>query len=77
MSKKIIQLSTKQCPPCQEYRRKIENIIDKTDYEYEYISLYKGLKNAANAVNGNKTIIGWVCQGKRETAYNFKWKYKN
>lgn len=44
MSKKIIQLSTKQCPPCQEYRRKIENIIDKTDYEYEYISLYNGVE---------------------------------
>ena len=44
MSKKIIQLSTKQCPPCQEYRRKIENIIDKTDYEYEYISLYNGIE---------------------------------
>ncbi len=44
MSKKIIQLSTKQCPLCQEYRRKIENIIDKTDYEYEYISLYNGVE---------------------------------
>lgn len=42
MTKKIIQLSTKQCPPCQRLRGEIEKIIDKTPYTYEYISLYNG-----------------------------------
>lgn len=44
MSKKIIQLSTKQCPPCQKLREEIEKIINKTTYEYEYISLYNGVE---------------------------------
>jgi len=43
MSKKIIQLSTKQCSPCQRLRQEIEAVIDKTPYEYEYISLYNGV----------------------------------
>lgn len=42
MNKKIIQLSTKQCPPYQRLRKDIEKIIDKTPYTYEYISLYNG-----------------------------------
>lgn len=42
MTKKIIQLSTKQCPPCQRLRSEIERVIDKTPYTYEYISLYNG-----------------------------------
>lgn len=42
MSKKIIQLSTKQCAPCQFLRREIEKVIVNTPYEYEYISLYNG-----------------------------------
>ena len=44
MSKKIIQLSTKQCPPCQRLKREIEKIIDKTSYTYEYVSLYNGVE---------------------------------
>jgi hypothetical protein len=44
MSKKIIQLSTKQCPPCQKLRQEIESIIDKTPYTYKYISLYNGVE---------------------------------
>lgn len=44
MSKKIIQLSTKQCPPCQRLKQEIERIIDKTSYTYEYISLYNGVE---------------------------------
>ena len=43
MSKKIIQLSTKQCPPCQALKARIEKVIDKIPYEYEYISLYNGV----------------------------------
>lgn len=42
MSKKIIQLSTPQCPPCQVYKKEIEKIIGKTEYIFEYISLYTG-----------------------------------
>lgn len=42
MSKKVIQLSTKQCAPCQNLRREIEKVIGNTPYEYEYISLYNG-----------------------------------
>jgi esterase/lipase len=42
MSKKIIQLSTKQCPPCQQLKQDIEKIIDKTSYTYEYVSMYNG-----------------------------------
>ena len=42
MSKKVIQLSTKQCAPCQHLRREIEKVIGNTSYEYEYISLYNG-----------------------------------
>lgn len=42
MSKKVIQLSTKQCAPCQFLRREIEKVIGNTPYEYEYISLYNG-----------------------------------
>lgn len=43
MNKKIIQLSTKQCPPCQALKARIEKVIDKIPYEYEYISLYNGV----------------------------------
>lgn len=42
MSKKIIQLSTKQCLSCQALKKQIESVIDKISYDYEYISLYDG-----------------------------------
>jgi group I intron endonuclease len=54
---------------------KLSKIVKQYSIDGKYITSYKGLKNAALSINGNKTIIGWVCQGKRNTAYNYKWSY--
>ena len=39
MSKKIIQLSTKQCGRCQVAKRHIEKTLKNPHIQYEYISL--------------------------------------
>lgn len=42
----------------------------------EIISEYKSATEAAKAINGDIGLIGKVCQGKRKTAYGYKWIYK-
>lgn len=48
----------------------LDNILIK-----KHISLSQASVSVCGRVNG-KTNIGYVCRGKRKTAYNFKWEYE-
>lgn len=48
--------------------------LDNND---DIIAEYTSVVEAAKAVEGADSHISDVCNGKRQTAYGYKWKYKN
>ena len=44
---------------------------------YYFIKEWESVKEIGETLNFSKSSIINCCNGKRKTAYNYKWKYKN
>jgi len=74
-SRKKLSISSKN----SEHNAKQRKIILQFDLNNKFIREYNSIMEAAiNLGDKNRRVnIKRCCQGKRKTAYNFKWKYKN
>jgi len=52
---------------------KINVPVIQMDLEYNYLNKFNSLTEASNITNIDRTSIALVCNGKRNTAHNFKW----
>lgn len=62
-------------PPVKQikrYKRPVSQINPKTN---ELIAIHDSASEAARVVRGDQGSITRVCQGKRKTAYGYKWEY--
>ena len=58
----------------QEQQRKVVLQLDKNTNEI--INIFPSIKAAARSINKNHYHISDVCNGKRKTAYGYKWKFQ-
>ena len=58
----------------QEQQRKVVLQLDKNTNEI--INIFPSIKAAARSINKNHYHISEACNGKRKTAYGYKWKFK-
>lgn len=58
----------------QEQQRKVVLQLDKNTNEI--INRFPSIKAAARSINKNHYHISDVCNGKRKTAYGYKWKFQ-
>ena len=58
----------------QEQQRKVVLQLDKNTNEI--INIFSSIKAAARSINKNHCHISEACNGKRKTAYGYKWKFK-
>lgn len=61
--------------PPKKYRRMIDKAIIQTDLEGNEIRYWQCARSITKELGMSQTSITQCCDGKRHTAYGFKWRY--
>lgn len=77
-SKESLQKKSESAKNC-EYNIKQRKAVLQFDLDNNFIAEYESVSAAGNATGhpNGRTSIKDCCKGRRMTAYNYKWRYKN